>query len=92
MGVTTCLDCHRPLSEHWSLAMTDEEMIAWIADSNVCALIRGEVESRIKNLRQSRCALCGRTKPSDPTSKYFQARPDNRYDGDWDGCNEAVGT
>ena len=41
--------------------------------------------------RQSRCALCGRTQPSDPTSRYFQANPEGPYDFDWDGCSEGMG-
>lgn len=36
--------------------------------------------------RQSLCSSCGRTQPSDPTSKYFLAQPHRGFDYDWDGC------
>lgn len=42
--------------------------------------------------RMSRCSSCGRTQPSDPTSKYFIAWPKAQYDSDWCGCERGSGT
>jgi hypothetical protein len=42
--------------------------------------------------RMSRCSSCGRTQPSDPTSKYFVAAPDKEFDSDWCGCERGSGT
>ena len=38
------------------------------------------------------CSMCKRIKLSDPKSKYFQARPYDETDHDWDGCEQGSGT
>lgn len=44
------------------------------------------------HIRMSICSSCGETKPADPTSRYFTARPDSAMDLDWDGCSRGAGT
>jgi hypothetical protein len=42
--------------------------------------------------RRSKCASCGSTKVSNPTSRYFEARPNQEFDSDWDGCEQGSGS
>lgn len=43
-------------------------------------------------LRMSKCSMCGGTQPSDSTSHYFHAEPEQEFDSDWDGCERGAGT
>ena len=94
-----CPECHEPVEDHWSLALTDEERRTWKPVTRVCHRSRGEVMMLIEKAaekaaepRLSRCSSCGSTFPSNPSSSYFSARPERDTDSDWDGCNQGMGT
>jgi DNA modification methylase len=42
--------------------------------------------------RRSKCPSCGGVKIANPASKYFEARPNEDEDWDWDGCTQGSGT
>jgi hypothetical protein len=39
----TCRDCQRPLSEHWTLAMSESEFRTWDKNELVCTKSRYDV-------------------------------------------------
>jgi hypothetical protein len=42
--------------------------------------------------RMSRCSMCGKTRPSDPSDSTFRSYPGEEFDSAWDGCKQGSGT
>ena len=44
-----CPLCQRPVDEHFTIAMSDEESEVWVDNKLVCALFRSEVQRMVDN-------------------------------------------
>jgi hypothetical protein len=72
--------------------LEDGEIIAQGVTGGLEALEHTRQTRVETSVRMSLCSACGETKVADPTSRFFEARPDSDMDFDWDGCSEGSGT